>query len=101
MTFAPSRVKTRAMPSPMPVVEPVMRITLSFRRTKLRSWKKHSFNDDPGMHLLKSSVPVAERRHTIENRIEIDLACGQQGNDLLPNGPIVRETALKCCGLLY
>src|ERR1700722_3694848 len=32
ITFAPSRAKSRTMPSPIPVVEPVTRITLSCRR---------------------------------------------------------------------
>src|ERR1019366_3724833 len=91
MTFAPSRAKTLTMPSPIPVVEPVTRITLFFRRILALggSWLENSFDDYAGMHLLKRFVPLVERGDAIEYRTEIDLATRQQGNDFLPDGPVV------------
>src|SRR6185312_420091 len=38
MTRAPSRAKTRVMPSPIPLVEPVTRMTLSFSRMGSDRW---------------------------------------------------------------
>src|ERR1017187_4106379 len=98
MTFAPSRAKTLTMPSPIPVVEPVTRITLFFRRILALggSWLENSFDDYAGMHLLKRFVPLVERGDAIEYRTEIDLATRQQGNDFLPDGPVVRKAALQC-----
>src|SRR5262249_28743740 len=111
ITRAPSRANTRTIPSPMPLVEPVTRMTLSFSRmlcgriaqtrTRAQSRLKHSLYDIPRVHLFEGFVPLSQRRDSIQNQIQIQLAARKQRNHLFPDRPVVRKTSLQRHSFLH
>ena len=53
------------------------------------------------MHLLEGGVPVGDGPDAADDRTDVELAAGHEGDDALPDGPVVAEAALERDVLLH
>lgn len=55
---------------------------------------QNRFHDVATMHFFKCRVPLIDGPNAPDDRLDVKLATGQKGQNALPNGPVVTETAL-------
>src|SRR6476620_8466768 len=101
MAKPPSASTRLAIASPMPVVLPVTKMTLSFSRILSNFRLENRLHNFSGVHGLKRFFPFRQWPDAAGNWPHVECSGCDQPDDAFPNWPVVAEAALQCNVLLH